>query len=202
MKFIPIDKMKKLREAAKNGDEKAKLIIKLQLDGKDYGASLDEYFSPKVQPVAQDVEVVKDQSTSNDARLEKFLSDNGIVKGSPDYDESVKQYYDEIGGKPGEIDKNEKKAEELGNKITEGAPIEGQETERDKFENIIKDLMKEESKAIDDYSKAITEVMNMPEFNAKQMKRAIARFNEIRDDETEHFNELKALLENKSEEEL
>lgn len=201
MKFIPIDKIKKLREAAKNGDERAKNILNMQLKGEeDYSELVDEYFTPKPEPEVKAEEKVETVVSGDDGRLEKFLSDNGISKDSPDYDEAVKEFYAEIGGKPGEIDKNEKKAEELGDKITEGAPIEGQETERDKFENIIKDLMKEESKAIDDYSKAITEVMNMSEFNAKQMKRAIARFAEIRDDETEHFNELKALLKNDSEE--
>lgn len=196
-KFIPIDKLSKLREASRNGDENARKILRMQLEDKeDYSELLNSYFAPKPEPE----EKVETVVTGDDGRLEKFLSDNGITKDSPDYDEAVKEFYAEIGGKPGEIDKNEKKAEELGNKITEGAPVEGQETERDKFENIIKDLMKEESKAIDDYSKAITEVMNMPEFNAKQMKRAIARFTEIRDDETEHFNELKALLKNDSEE--
>lgn len=196
-KFIPIDKLSKLREASRNGDENARKILRMQLEDKeDYSELLNSYFASKPEPE----EKVETVVTGDDGRLEKFLSDNGITKDSPDYDEAVKEFYAEIGGKPGEIDKNEKKAEELGNKITEGAPVEGQETERDKFENIIKDLMKEESKAIDDYSKAITEVMNMPEFNAKQMKRAIARFTEIRDDETEHFNELKALLKNDSEE--
>lgn len=201
MKYIPFDKLKTLREAARNGDENARKILKMQLDGtEDYGELVESYFAPKPEPEAKPEEKVETVVSGDDGRLEKFLSDNGISKDSPDYDEAVKEFYAEIGGKPGEIDKNEKKVEELGNEITEGAPVEGQETERDKFENIIKDLMKEESKAIDDYSKAITEVMNMPEFNAKQMKRAIARFTEIRDDETEHFNELKALLKNDSEE--
>lgn len=200
MKYIPFDKMKTLREASRNGDENARKILKMQLDGtEDYSELLENYFAPK--PEEPKVEtVVSGVEEKDDPRLSKYLADNGITKESPDYDEAVKEFYAEIGGKPGEVDKNEQKVEELGNEITEGEPIEGKETERDKFENIIKDLMKEESKAIDDYSKAITEVMNMPEFNAKQMKRAIARFKEIRDDETEHFNELKALLKNDSEE--
>lgn len=77
-----------------------------------------------------------------------------------------------------------------------GEPIEGQETDRDKFENVIKDLIQDEIDAIDSYSKAITEVMNMPEFNEAQMRRAIARFKEIRQDEEEHVRELNALLKN------
>lgn len=199
MKFIPSEKLSKLREAARNGDELAKKILKMQLDGtEDYSESLESYFAPKPKPTETEVTGTGEKE---DERLEKFLSDNGITKDSPEYDEAVKDFYKEIGAKPGHTDEVEEKAEELGDKITEGSAPEGEETERDKFENIIKNLMKEESKAIDDYSKAITEVMNMGGFNEKQMKRAIARFKEIRDDETEHFNELKALLKNDSEEE-
>ena len=109
----------------------------------------------------------------------------------------MKEFYAEVG----EPTSAEKVAEDIGNEITGGPSIPGQETERDKFENIIKDLMKEESKAIDDYSKAITDVMNMPGFNEKQMKRAIERFKEIRMDEEEHFRELKELLANRGDEE-
>ena len=42
--FIPVDKMKKLREAAKNGDGRAKAILQAHLNGTDYAADLDAYF--------------------------------------------------------------------------------------------------------------------------------------------------------------
>ena len=172
--FIPRDKIDKLREAARNGDEKAKKILNMQLKGEeDYSQLLDEYFAPKPEPVEEQPETtVSGVDNEDNKRLEKFLEDNQITKDSPEYDEAVKEFYAETGGKP----------------------VEGQETERDEFEEIIKDLMKEESKAIDDYSKAITQVMNMPEFNEIDMKRAIARFKEIRSDEEEHFRELGELL--------
>ena len=182
MKYIPFDKLSKLREAARNGDENARKILKMQLDGtEDYSELLENYFAPKPEEteIKEEEKVeVSGVEEKDDPRLEKFLADNGINKDSPDYQTAVEDFYKEVGGKP----------------------TEGQETERDEFEEIIKNLMAEESNAIDDYSKAITKVMNMPEFNEKQMKRAIARFEEIRSDEMEHYKELKALLKNDSEE--
>ena len=177
-KFIPHERMSKLREDARNGDETARKILNMQLEGKDdYSELLESYFAPKpAEPEVKEEEKVETVVTGvekkDDPRLEKYLSDNGITKDSPDYDDAVKDFYKEINGG------------------------EDENTERDNFEDIIKDLMKEESNAIDDYSKAITKVMNMPEFNEKQMRRAIARFEEIRDDETEHFKELGKLLKN------
>lgn len=195
MKFIPIDKLKALREAAHNGDERARKILHMQMNGEDFSGLFEEHFKP-VEPKSEIETQVSGVGNEDNERLQKFLDDNGISKDSPEYDSAVKEFYAEVGEKPGNTEKVEEKVEELGNEITDGEPVSGKETERDDFENIIKDLMKEESKAIDDYSKAITQVMNMPEFNEKQLKRAIARFKEIRDDETEHFNELKALLKN------
>lgn len=46
-RYIPFDKMQKLREAAKNGDEMAKKIIRAQLsDDEDFSCDLDAYFAP------------------------------------------------------------------------------------------------------------------------------------------------------------
>ena len=168
MKFIPIDKMKKLREAARNGDVKAKFILNAQLKGDDFGASLDEYFAPKPEP--QKVEVINNQS--GDSRLEKFLADNGITKESPEYNDAVNDFYAEIGGRPEE---------------------QGEEND---YVAIIKKLMKEESGAIDDYSKAITELMNLEGLDEDDRHRAISRFKEIRGDEETHFRELNELLNN------
>lgn len=50
-KFIPIERLKKLREASQNGDESAIRILKMQLDGKDdFSNDLEEYFRPKPEP--------------------------------------------------------------------------------------------------------------------------------------------------------
>ena len=50
-RYIPYDKMKSLREAAKNGDEMAKKILRAQLsDDEDFSCDLEEFFKPKEEP--------------------------------------------------------------------------------------------------------------------------------------------------------
>lgn len=172
MKYIPYEKMKALREAAKNGDQLAKKILRAQMDGNDFSADLESYFAPKAnesEEVEEEVQVTPTEiDVKSDERLEKFLSDNGITKDSPEYDEAVKEFYAEVGGKNPE--------------------------EEDGFENLIKKLMKEESDAIDSYSKAITKVMNDETIEPTHKRRVIARLEEIRVDEKEHFRELGELL--------
>lgn len=48
-RYIPYEKMSKLREAAKNGDEMAKKILIAQLGGEDFSADLDTYFAVPVE---------------------------------------------------------------------------------------------------------------------------------------------------------
>ena len=56
MRYIPCDKMTKLREAARNGDEMAKKILHAQLDEEaDFSKDLDAFFAPKVEaPVVEE----------------------------------------------------------------------------------------------------------------------------------------------------
>ena len=189
MRFIPVDKMQKLREAAHNGDERARKILHSQMHDEDFGADLDEYFKPAPAPAPAPDEAEAPAETTvsgvgekDDVRLKKFLEDNGITEDSPEYEDAVKEFKAEMGIKePEQADENDPRAQ---------------------FDEIIKKLVKEEIKAIDDYSKAITEIMDLPEFNEIQMRRAIARFKEIRSDEEEHVKELNALFKNEEDTEL
>ena len=52
-KYIPFEQMKKLREAAKNGDEMARKILKSQLNDEDFSGDLETYFKPKEEPIEQ-----------------------------------------------------------------------------------------------------------------------------------------------------
>lgn len=99
MPFIPIDKMKQLREAAKNGDERAKKILRAQLDGKDYGADLDSYFAPKpeAKPAQGQFSMPAkepNQGTGN-AQLDEWLRSNGIHETDEDYEDAINEYYNE-----------------------------------------------------------------------------------------------------------
>jgi len=50
MRYIPHDKMAKLREAARNGDEMAKKILHAQLNPEeDFSQDLESFFAPKVE---------------------------------------------------------------------------------------------------------------------------------------------------------
>lgn len=180
MKYIPFDKMKTLREAARNGDENARKILKMQLDGtEDYSELLDSYFAPKPEePEIKEEEKVETEvhgvEEKDDPRLEKFLADNGISKDSPEYDEAVKDFYTEVGA--------------------------NKEEGTSEFEEVINKLIKSESEAIDDYSKAITQIMNDSSMDETKKRRAIARFKEIRGDEEQHFKQLSELLHSDEEE--
>lgn len=170
-RFIPVDKMKKLREAAKTGDERAKKILSKQWGGtEDFSADLDEYFMPPA-PV-QETSTEQAAEAPETSKLSQFLKENGIEKGHPEYDNYVQDFYNEF--------PNEKKEET-------------QECECECVEEINK-LRKEESDAIDSYSKSITLFMNSQELNDNQKRKIISRLKEIRSDEEEHFRELNELL--------
>lgn len=177
-KFIPIDKLKKLREAARTGDERAKKILATQLMGKeDFSPLLDEYFQPKSNPVAtpQVSEAptgATPTSTSTlpkSSKLQEFLTFNGITKESPEYDGFVEDFYKENPNEPREEPENENK-------------------------ELIKKLIKDESDAIESYSKGIIQIMNSTELDEDKKRKIISRFKEIRGDEEMHFKELNELL--------
>lgn len=102
MPFIPIDKMRQLREAAKQGDERAKKILRAQLNGSDYGSDLDAYFAPK--PEAKPLPASEQGTFSmpaqehkplNNPQLEEWLRSNGIKETDEDYEEALDEYYNE-----------------------------------------------------------------------------------------------------------
>ena len=66
-RYIPYDKIKKLREDAKNGDERAKKILMAQLnDEEDFSADLDEYFKPAEEPKPKEMAQVPQQMMKQD----------------------------------------------------------------------------------------------------------------------------------------
>lgn len=48
-RYIPCEQAKKLREAAKSGDEVAKKILIAQMNDEDFSADLEAYFKPQVE---------------------------------------------------------------------------------------------------------------------------------------------------------
>ena len=183
-KFIPIDKLKQLREASRNGDENAKKILAMQLNGKeDFNPLLDQYFQPKQEPqpiataqvseaptgAAPTQQVAQPNQSVKNSRLQEFLQFNGITKENSEYGSFVEDFYKEN-------------------------PNEPREEEVPECKELIQKLIKEESDAIDSYSKGVVQIMNSSELNDDQKRKLISRLKEIRGDEEMHFKELSELL--------
>lgn len=184
-RFIPIDKMSKLREASKNGDANAIKILDMQMSGEDFGSLLDEFFQPKPEAV----EETKSLPQKSQSKLEQFLAFNNVTKDSPDYESFVEDFYNEF---PDERNKPS---------MVEN-PVQQIEEDKDGFDSIIRDLIKDETDAINEYSKAITKLMNDESLDDLHKKRVIARLKEIRGDEEEHFHQLNELLKANDDEEV
>lgn len=189
MKFIPISQMSKLREAAKNGDEQARKILDMQMSGDDFSPLLDEYFQPKPVATEHSVETSSLPEKKPSSKLEEFLKFNNVTKDSPEYEDFVNDFYNEF--------PNEKPKPDMVEN-----PVEQIEEDKDGFDSIIRDLIKDETDAIDEYSKAITKLMTNEELDEIQKRRIIARLKEIRGDEEEHFHQLNELLKMKGDEEV
>lgn len=168
-RFIPIDKMTKLREASKNGDANAIKILDLQMSGGDFSELLDNYFQPK--PVVEEQKSLPEQG--NQSKLDKFLAFNNITKDSPDYESFVEDFYNEF--------PNERPDGNIGAKVEVGE------------ECFLLPLIQEEIKAIGDYNEAIMKVMDMDELGDAAKRGLIAKLEEIKRDEMEHLEELKRM---------
>lgn len=206
MAYIPFEKMKALREAAKSGDERARKIIIMQMNGEDFGSLLDQYFEvPNKTEEVVNKETYSD--TNEDSKLNKFLEYNGVKKGDMDYDSTVEAYYKEF-PKERKHDTFETKATESDSDNTsiygeEDEPIEDDQFGKEKQlsmhheleEDIFSKLMGEEIDAIRSYGDAILKIMSCEKFNDNEKKGIIEKLEEIRRDEQEHWSELKHLKE-------
>lgn len=224
MAYIPFDKMKSLREAAKNGDTRARKIIIMQMNGEDFGSLLDEYFTkqPKEEkPIATSTPIIEDNDIT-DPKLKKFLEYNGVKKGDIDYESTIEAYYQEFPkARPGanlEMKATDTDVEvNLPNDEDDGSSIYGEEDEEieddvkfdsptqhhvqetvatEEKNDLFNKLMGEEIDAIRSYDDAILKVMNSSQYNDNEKKGIIARLEEIKHDEREHWEELKRLKEN------
>ena len=207
MAYIPFEKMKALREAAKSGDERARKIIIMQMNGEDFGSLLDQYFeAPNKTEEAVNKGTYSD--TNEDSKLNKFLEYNGVKKGDMDYDSTVEAYYKEF-PKERKHDTFETKATESDSDNTsiygeEDEPIEDDQFTKEKQlssmhhrleEDIFSKLMGEEIDAIRSYGDAILKIMSCEKYNDNEKKGIIEKLEEIRRDEQEHWSELKHLKE-------
>lgn len=173
--FISNDKFTKLREASRNGDEKAKEILKSFREGGDHVSEMiEEYFAPKVEePVVE--EEVKEEDRKEMSRLDKFLADNDVSSDSPDYEEYVQEFKNMFPDE--EIPEKKEKIEEV---KEEENPLSMQK------------LIDDESEAIEGYDKKVLEITNLDMDETLKMG-IIAELTQIKNEEIRHLNSLKEL---------
>ena len=104
MSFIPIDKIKQLREAAAKGDERAKKILRAHLNGSDYASDMDAFFAPKPEPKpvegthsmpAIEPGPMPESVSTGNPQLDEWLRSNGIHDTDEDYEEALEEYFAE-----------------------------------------------------------------------------------------------------------
>ena len=191
MRFIPIDKMKTLREAARNGDERAKKILNMQMNDEDFSSLLEEQFST---PKTEEKEILVKESNSPNDKLQKFLKYNNVKEGDEDYESTVEAFYKEF-----------PKARPVAEaKATDGDDIElpndedntsiyGEDDEPiQEDKSFIDDLIQDEYEAIEQYNKAISEILKLDEGDSLK-KGLITDLEEIRRDEFDHVEKLKRM---------
>lgn len=191
MRFIPIDKMKTLREAARNGDERAKKILNMQMNDEDFSSLLEEQFST---PKTEEKEILVKESNSPDDKLQNFLKYNNVKEGDEDYESTVEAFYKEF---PKARPVAEAKATD-GDDISlpneeDNTSIYGEDDEpieEDKM--FIDDLIQDEYEAIEQYNKAISEILKLDEGDSLK-KGLITDLEEIRRDEFDHVEKLKRM---------
>lgn len=202
-KYIPIDKMKQLREAAKNGDARAKKILKAQLNGSDFSSDLDSYFAtPVVEETKPVPEVIQKDNDGVDSGLEQFLKDNGVSKGDIEYDDFVEDYYNEnpqarpkkeiqeqsVEEQP--VQEEPKSEVEPVQEVVEEQPV--QETENVEEEvDLTKDIAQQLINVINSCDKAMVLVLNNDKIEDTTLKGAMTTLQEIKNDILNDFDKIK-----------
>ena len=191
MRFIPIDKMKTLREAARNGDERAKKILNMQMNDEDFSSLLEEQFST---PKTEEKEILVKESNSPDDKLQKFLKYNNVKEGDEDYESTVEAFYKEFPKARPVVEAKATDGDDISLPNEEdNTSIYGEDDEpieEDKM--FIDDLIQDEYEAIEQYNKAISEILKLDEGDSLK-KGLITDLEEIRRDEFDHVEKLKRI---------
>lgn len=188
MSFIPVDQMKKLREAAKNGDARAKAILQAQLGGQDYAADLDAYFQPAPETKIVNnagnpgsVSETKATASTGNAKLDAFLADNGVHEGDPDYEDAVNDYYNEF---PNEM------PSDFGKPKEEVKPASTPEQEA-KMDEAAKDLGKMLIDVISECDKEMLEIMQDESVDDNAKKGAMTSLQEIKQNMLDNIDKIR-----------
>lgn len=194
--FIPVDQMKKLREAAKNGDGRAKAILQAQLNGQDYTADLDAYFKPISEPNPNpnnttsgnpgSVTETKATEGTGNARLDAFLADNQVKKGDPDYEDALNDYYNEF---PEDMPEDWGKPKE---EKAEYARVDLPNPEQEaKMDEAAKDLGKMLIDVISECDKEMLEIMQDDSIDDNAKKGAMISLQEIKQSMLDNIDKIR-----------
>ena len=191
--FIPVDKMKKLREAAKNGDGRAKAILQAQLNGQDYSVDLDAYFKPVDESKPKlnqtnygnpgSVTETKATSGTGNARLDAFLADNQVHEGDPDYEDALNDYYNEF---------PEDRPEDWG----KPKPVLAEEPSSEQVEEMntaAKDLGKMLIDVISECDKQMLEIMQDESIDDNAKKGAMVSLQEIKQNMLDNIDKIRKI---------
>jgi len=181
--FIDGKKYRQLMEAKNNGDEKAKAILLAQYKNDDgLEDLLNDYFKvgEEKEPEEEiEKEVINEEpkkDLSYEEKLEKFLSDNGVKPGDEDYDSMVEEFKKETPQVETQIEIHSEEEPECECDYIEGIEI----------------LLADEIEAVKGYDKQILVIANS-DLPDSMKKGIIASYNEIKDEELKHIEELKKI---------
>ena len=229
-KYIPINKMKQLREAAKNGDELAKKILKAQLNDIDFNDDLDSYFAPKenhveTSVIQEDNNITKEEPSNDvDPGLAQFLEDNGVKKGDAEYNDFVEDYYREYPKARPNISQEEKpvveeetipnqEVQEVQEEVNPKSEVQEVQEEQEvspkpevqEEVDLTKDIAQQLINVITSCDKAMVLILNNDEIEETTLKGAMTTLQEIKNDILNNFDKIKkvkkALCEKKEEKE-
>ena len=170
--FIEGQKFKKIKEAANNGDEKAKSILLAQYHGDDVNGLLEEFFSTPEEEIPEEpvTEVVDEEKPkkfiplTHEQKLEKFLRDNNISKDDPEYASYVEEF-----------EKEEPNTDGAENISTPSCGCS--------LNSTVEDLIADEIEAINGYDKAIIEFSQSTDLKEATIKGVIATLQSIKEEE-------------------
>jgi len=181
MAFIPMDKMKILREAAAKGDENAKRIIDEHFQRKDFSSDLDAYFAPKPEQAqapasmsATETGKMPENVSTGNPKLDEFLRGNGIKATDPDYKDALEDYYREFPNERPETEQGEETKVEMGQ---EQEPVSMDVSEESEM---IKDVAKSIIDTIGKCDHTSLVIMQNEDIDATVRKGAMSTIQEVK----------------------
>ena len=187
-KFIPIEKMKKLRDSSRGGDIKAKKILSMYMSGKeDYSPLLEEYFKPLSQEKEETLGTATNrpmpqQQTNLGGNFNSYRQTlQSLTESGDTLAQNILKMFSEAG---------EEKTNEFLSKVA--VSQNNKENKLEKCQTLVEfvqALVEDENEAIQGYDKAILFTVN-----SETDRNILSILNEIKNDEIRHIKMLKEII--------